>query len=132
MAHGSTKNTVSGPVGGGASCGSGLMPTRMKSSRWPSATVIIPPRAISVASETTATPDQNLAMIDEHGRMGWQRGSGYNQRSLVETAMFRHKTIIGWRLQSRTLPNQKTEAKIGCNMLNRMAGLGAPASAGVR
>jgi hypothetical protein len=100
--------------------------------RHPSATVIIPPRATSVAGETTATQrDQHLAMIDEHGRIGWQRRSGYNQRSLVETAMFRYKTIIGRRLQARTLYNQKTEAKIGCNVLNRMARLGMPASARV-
>jgi hypothetical protein len=51
--------------------------------------------------------------------------------SLVETAMFRYKTI-GRRLQARTLSNQKTEAKIGCSALNRIAGLGMPASARVR
>jgi hypothetical protein len=45
--------------------------------------------------------------------------------------MFRYKTIIGRRLQARTLSNQKTEAKIGCHVLNRMAGLGMPASAPV-
>jgi hypothetical protein len=45
--------------------------------------------------------------------------------------MFRYKTI-GRRLQARTLSNQKTEAKIGCHVLNRMAGLGMPASARVR
>jgi hypothetical protein len=102
--------------------------------RHPNATVIIPPRATSVAGETTATQrDQHLAMIDEHGRMGWQRRSGYNQRCLVETAMFRYKTIIGRRLQARTLSNRKTEAKIGCNVLklNRMARLGMPVSARV-
>jgi transposase len=93
--------------------------------RHPSATVIIPPRARSVAGETIATQrNRHLAMIGEHGRMGWQRRSGY---SLVETAMFRYKTIIGRRLQARTLPNQKTEAKIGCNVVNRMARLGMPA-----
>jgi hypothetical protein len=31
----------------------------------------------------------------------------------VETAMFRYETIIGRRLQARTLRNQKTEAKSG-------------------
>jgi hypothetical protein len=34
--------------------------------------------------------------------------------------MFRYKTIIGRKLQAETLPNQKIEAKIGCNVLNRM------------
>jgi|SRR5271155_4234183 len=43
--------------------------------------------------------------------------------------MFRCKTIIGRRLHARTLPNHRTEAKIGCNVLNRMAGLGMPVSA---
>src|ERR1700720_3453142 len=97
--------------------------------RHPSATVIIPPRATSVAGETTETQrDRRVAMIAVHGRMGWQRRSGYNRRSLVETAMFRYKTVISRRLQARTLSNQKTEAKIGCNVLNRMARLGMPAS----
>ena len=32
------------------------------------------------------------------------------------------------RLHARTLPNQQTEAKIGCNVLNRMASLGMPIS----
>jgi hypothetical protein len=96
------------------------------------ATVIIPPRATSVADETRPTQrDRHLAMIDEHGRRAWQRRSGYNRRSLVETAMFRYKTVIGRKLQARTLSNQKAEAKIGCNVLNRMARLGMPASAPV-
>ena len=60
--------------------------------------------------------------------MGWQRRSGYNRRSLIETAMFRYKTIVGRRLHARTLPNQRTEVQIGRNILNRMTGLGMPAS----
>ena len=84
----------------------------------------------SVASGTIAMQrDRLLAMIDEHGRMGWQRRSGSNRRSLVEASMFRYETTIGRRLQARTLPNQKTEAKIACNLLNRMARLGMPTTA---
>jgi hypothetical protein len=64
--------------------------------------------------------------------MNWQRSSGYNRRSLAETTMFRYKTVIGRRLHARTLPNQRTEAKVGCNLLNRMAGLGMPVSARIR
>ena len=52
--------------------------------------------------------------------MGWQRRSGYNRRSLVETAMYRYKTIIGRRLLARTLSSQQVEAKIGCTVLNRI------------
>ena len=101
--------------------------------RHPDAAVIIPPRVTAVPSETTATPrDKHLATIVQHGRISWQRSSGYNRRSLVETTMFRYKTVIGRRLRARILANQRTEAKIGCNVLNRMTGLGMPASARIR
>jgi hypothetical protein len=46
--------------------------------------------------------------------------------------MFRYKTIIGRRLHARTLPNQRTEAKIGCVVLNKMTALGMPASARIK
>jgi hypothetical protein len=67
-------------------------------------------------------------MIEQHGRIGWQHRSGYNRRSLVETAVYRYKTIIGRRLCARGLLNQRNEAKIGCNVLNRMTSLGMPVS----
>jgi hypothetical protein len=87
----------------------------------------------AVAGETMASQrDAHLATIGERGRMSWQRSSGYNRRSLVETAMFRYKTVIGRRLHARTLPNQRTEAKLGCNVLNRMTGLGMPVSTRIR
>jgi hypothetical protein len=95
----------------------------------PGAAVIIPPRATAVATGVTTTQrDQHIATIAKHGRMGWQRRSGYNRRSLIETAMFRYKTIIGRRPHARTLTNQRTEAKIGCNVINRMTTLGMPVS----
>jgi hypothetical protein len=71
-------------------------------------------------------------LTSHHGRMGWQRRSGYNRRSLVEIAMYRYKTIVGRRVHARTLPNQRTEAKIGCNVLNRITTLGMPATVRIR
>jgi transposase len=101
--------------------------------RHPEAVVIIPPRTTAVPNESTATQrDRHIAAIGEHGRMGWQRRSGYNRRSLVETAMYRYNTIVGQRLHARTLPNQRTEAKIGCNALNRMTTLGMPTIVRIR
>ena len=101
--------------------------------RHPQAAVTVPPRITAVAGGTmTSQRDKHFTTIAEHGRMSWQRRSGYNRRSLVETAMFRYKAIIGRRLHARTLPNQRTEAKIGCNVLNRMTGLGMPISARIR
>src|SRR4051812_42901302 len=43
--------------------------------------------------------------------------------------MFRYKTIIGRRLHARSLPTQRTEAKLRCNVLNRMISLDTPVSA---
>jgi transposase len=97
--------------------------------RDPEAAVIIPPRCTAVLGETKITQrDRHLATIAKHGRMNWQRSSGYNRRSLAETGVYRYKTIIGRRLHARTLPNQRTEAKIGCNALNQMTKLGMPIS----
>jgi hypothetical protein len=101
--------------------------------RHPTARVIIPPRLTVVLSEAgTMQRDDHVRLIKNHGRIGWQRRSGYGRRSLVETAMYRYKTIIGRRLHARTLPNQQTEAKIACNTLNRMTGLGMPISVRIK
>ena len=45
---------------------------------------------------------------------------------MVETAMYRHKTIIGRRLYVRILTDQRTEAKIACSVRKGMAWLGMP------
>jgi hypothetical protein len=67
-------------------------------------------------------------MIRDKGRMGWQKAVGYGRRSLGETAVFRYKAIIGRRLRARTLPGQKTEARVACSVPNRMTRLGMPVS----
>jgi len=63
---------------------------------------------------------------DDVGRMAWQKATGYNQRSRGETLMGRWKEIIGPKLKARGFENQKTEAKIGVRVLNRMTGIGRP------
>ena len=101
--------------------------------RAPGAAIIIPPRATAVVNQlATSQRDLHIAMIAQHGRIGWQRRLGYGRRSLVETAVYRYKTIIGRRLCARSLPNQRTEAKIGCNALNRMTRLGMPVTVRTR
>jgi len=62
------------------------------------------------------------------GKVPWKKASGHHRRSLVETHMFRLKTILGSSLRGRLLANQKTEAKIMANILNKMAHLGMPKS----
>jgi hypothetical protein len=101
--------------------------------RHPAARVIIPPRSTAILSDAGTTQrDDHLRSIEQHGRLGWQPRSGYGRRSLVETAMYGYKTIIGRRLHARTLLNQRIEAKIGCNVLNRMTSLGMPVSIRVK
>ena len=98
----------------------------------PPAAVVIPPRATAVpspAADTTPSQrDQHIRMIREKGRMGWQRAVGYGRRALGETAVSRYKAIIGRGLRARTLPSQKTEARVACAVLNRMTRLGMPVS----
>ena len=98
----------------------------------PPVAVVIPPRSTAVLSpEAGTTPsqrDQHIQMIQDKGRMGWQRVVGYGRRSHAEAAMFRYNAIIGSSLRARTLPAQKTEAKVACSVLNRMTALGMPAS----
>jgi hypothetical protein len=70
--------------------------------------------------------ERHIIDIAAHGRMAWQKSSGYNQRSGVETLMGRWKAVIGPKLKARSFENQKAEAKIGARVLNRMTELGRP------
>ena len=90
--------------------------------------IIIPPPKTAVAGpETNPTArDQDVLAIKAHGRMAWQKSSGYNKRARVETLMGRWKSVIGERLRSRTLDNQKTESRIGVSVLNKMTSLARP------
>lgn len=92
--------------------------------------VTIPPPKNAILSPDAAhnmtARDCHIADIAIHGRMVWQKATGYNQRSRGEALMGRWKTVIGPKLKARALKNQKTEAKIGVQVLNRMTGLGRP------
>ena len=95
-------------------------------------TILIPPRRRARRSGSgaisSAGRDRHIQFIEEHGRRRWQKDSGFSRRNLVETAMYRYKTIIGGRLRARSLPSQRTETKVSCSILNRMTGLGMPDS----
>src|SRR4051794_8903896 len=100
--------------------------------RHPAAAVVVPPRKDAVpsaAAETAPTQrDRHLRSIAEHGRMGWQKASGYNRRALAEAAMSRYKRVIGDTLRSRTDGHQATEVTMAVHALNRMLELGRPES----
>ncbi|SFF19857.1 hypothetical protein SAMN04488523_1486, partial [Sulfitobacter brevis] len=78
------------------------------------------------AAQNPSTRDCHIADIAARGRMAWQTSSGYNQRSRGETLMGRWKAVIGPKLKARSFENQKTEAKIGVRILDRMTELGRP------
>jgi len=98
----------------------------------PVAAVIIPPRSTAVPSDTADTTssqrDRHIQLINERGRLGWQRAVRYGRRSLGEVAMLRYKQLIGRGLHARTLPTQKVETRVGCQVLNIMTGLRMPVS----
>ena len=54
--------------------------------------------------------------------------SGYHQQARVENAFFRYKSIISSGLRARTSGGRQTEARLACNVLNRITELGRPAS----
>ena len=72
--------------------------------------------------------DRHLQCIAEHGRMGWQKRSGYNTRARAEAAISRYKRVIGDGLRSRKDERRATEVDVGVYALNRMLELGRPIS----
>ena len=92
----------------------------------------MPPRATAVPSATAESAptqrDRHLRCIAEHGRMGWQKRSGYNTRARAEAAISRYKRVIGDALRSRKDERRATEVDVGVYALNRMLELGRPIS----
>ena len=90
---------------------------------------ILPPKNTVLSPDAARNQnirDRHIAGIAAHGRMAWQKSSGYNQRSRIETQIDRWKAVIGPKLKARNFEHQKTEAKIGVRILNRMTELGRP------
>ncbi len=86
--------------------------------------VVIPPRSTAMLS--TADPDKqsprdrHIQLMAEHGRMAWQRMTGYGRRNAAETAVGRYKHLIGPRLRARSTLAQAGEVALAVQVLNRM------------
>jgi transposase len=125
---------ISGPIASVTADGAydGDPVYRVITGRDPAAAVIIPPRSTAVPSDMAETAptqrDRHLPIIQERGRLGWQKAVNYGRRSLGEVAMMRYKTMVGRRLRTRTLPTQKAEAAAACKIINVMTRLGMPVS----
>ena len=86
---------------------------------------LIPPPRNARYRGTDSDRDQAIAAIrglggDLEARSIWGKLSGYNQRSLVETAFYREKRLFGDRLFSKSLYKQSVEHKARCVLLNQM------------
>ncbi len=95
------------------------------------AEVIVPPTSTAVVSRRgprSAARDRTIKRVEEVGRRQWKKESGYHRQGTVENGFFRYKTIIGSSLRARQPDGQQAEVRIACNVLNRMAQLGRPAS----
>ena len=94
----------------------------------PNAKFIVPPCKGAVTGPTAATSptqrDQHVLAVDAHGRMNWQKTTGYNRRSKVEASISRYKRVIGDTLKSREDARRVTEVAIAIKSLNRMRKLG--------
>ena len=125
---------ISGPIASVTADGAydGAPVYRIIAERDPAAAVIIPPRSTAVPSNTAETAptqrDRHLQLIQERGRLGWQKAVNYGRRSLSEVAMMRYKTLIGCRLHARTMPTQRAEVSAGCKAIDIMTRLGMPVS----
>ena len=85
----------------------------------PTVEIVIPPPANAVLG-LNVQRDRHIQGIAEQGRMGWQKQSGYNQRSKIEAQIGRWQAVFGPNLRSRKLETQKTEIQIATKVLNRM------------
>lgn len=94
----------------------------------------IPPRRNARVSGTKDPPparaarDAVLRRIEEGGRYTWRTAVGATGQALAENAISQLKALVGVRLSARLIENQRVEAVVRCQALNRMAQLGLPIS----
>lgn len=93
----------------------------------------IPPRENAARTWCEDVPpaaerDQAIAEIERTSLKEWKQRTGYGQRSLAETTMFRLKTTFGERMKARVIQNQVAEAVMKSHILNRFIQQGLPKS----
>jgi IS5 family transposase len=71
--------------------------------------------------------DETIRRIRKVGRQAWKEQVGYHVRSLIETTMYRLKTIFGNCLKNRQLSTQHTEIRLRCKIFNHFTQSGMPA-----
>lgn len=98
---------------------------------------VVVPRIKTATPSKARTPgakarNRTINRVQKVGRRRWRKETGYHKQGRAENTFYRYKQIIGGRLHARESRNQKTEARLACNILNRMLELGAPRSEAIR
>jgi hypothetical protein len=81
-------------------------------------------RYAGVPQEFIGRPESrnaNLRQVQKIGAEGWKRKAKYHRRSLIETAIFRLKTLFSEKLRAREDERQRTEVMARCLALNSSA-----------
>ena len=95
------------------------------------AKVVVPPArtaSLSRRGPRSSVRNRTIRRVQVLGRRRWTKTSGYHRQARVENVVFRYKSTIGAGLRARSAAGRQTETLLGCNILNRMTGLGQPAS----
>ena len=95
------------------------------------ATVVVPPaRTANVSGHGPWSPARNrtITLVKTLGRRRWNRASGCHRQGRLENTFFRCKSIIGDGLRARSPGGQGSEVVLGCEIFNRITGLGRPVS----
>jgi len=97
------------------------------------AKVVVPPvKTAQPGGRGCRARDRVVRRIRKAGRRQWKKESGYHQQARAENTSMRYKLILGDRLHARHADGQSVEARLACNILNRMTELGMPVSQAVR
>ena len=100
------------------------------------ARVVVPPIKTAVTSRArprgAKARTRTISRLRKIGRRKWKKETGYQRQARVENTFFRYKQFFGGRLRARDPGNQQTEARLACNILNRMLQLGTPRSEAIR
>jgi len=86
----------------------------------------IPPRKNAVLWENGHPRNQAVEALKADCFEDWKQETGYHERSLSETTLYRYKQLIGEKLSLRAYNGQIGEIMAGVRALNKMLGLGMP------
>jgi transposase len=95
--------------------------------------VVVPPtKKAAVTWRRCPAREKAIHLVNKIGRRRWKKVTGYHRRARVENTFSRYKSILGDRLSARSRDGQLADARLACNILNRMTELGRPTSVAIK